>query len=80
MMVLFFNSDLSQFRVNDDGDIAQLDNSLPFYEERGSEASMADSFGIKVAAQPKESSTGQNFKMPIMCLGHSASIRMLPWQ
>ena len=45
---------------------------------RGSEASMADSLGIKDAA--KESSKGQNFKDADYVHGHSASIRMLPWQ
>ena len=37
-----------------------MERSISPYEERGSEASMADSLGIKDAA--KESSKGQNFK------------------
>jgi len=37
-----------------------MERSISHYEERGSEASMADSLGIKDAA--KESSKGQNFK------------------
>ena len=56
-----------------------MERSISPYEERGSEASMADSLGIKDAA--KESSKGLNYDdKTYLCMGHSASIRTLAWK